>query len=258
MIPYKLNPLGISVNENLPLTFTAETAGSTVYLKKTTGSPTVSGLHYRLGKSGTWLAYTIGNTITLTNVGDCVQFWNSADALSTGSSHYVQFVMTGSISASGTIKSMLNFSSVCKFGSFYRLFRDCTSLLNVPDINYFSVVEALAFADCFRSCSNMTGNLILNNTVLDGENCYLSSFYGTALNSAELRQTQLSTGCFAYMFYGCSALNSVEVAFTEWLSGATTSWMAAVSGSGAFTKPTALADTRGTSNIPTGWTVVNK
>ena len=74
MIPSKLNPMGINLTENLPLTLTAQQANSTVKLTAT-GSPTVSGLHYRLGKSGLWIPYTIGYTITLAHIGDCVQFW---------------------------------------------------------------------------------------------------------------------------------------------------------------------------------------
>ena len=54
------------------LTLTAEQAGSTVVLKKS-GSPLVDGIQYKLNKGG-WQPYTIGTTITLTNVGDYVQF----------------------------------------------------------------------------------------------------------------------------------------------------------------------------------------
>ena len=230
MIPYRMNPLGITLVETIPLTLTAEQAGSTVTLNAT-GSPTVSGLHYRLGKSGLWLPYTIGTTVTLANIGDSVQFWNNADTLGSNTTNFAQFVMTGSISASGDLMSMLNFGSICKTGCFCSLFSGCTSLLSAPEISA-ATIEGLAFSNGFRGCSNLTG--------------------------AVIQATQLSTGCFAYMFYGASRLASVEVAFTEWLSGATASWMAAVSGSGTFTKPTALSDTRGTSNIPTGWTVVNK
>jgi hypothetical protein len=125
MIPYKFNPLGISKKRKyIPLTFIAQTANSTVTLTAT-GSPTVSGLHYRPGKSGLWLPYTIGTTITMANIGDSVQFWNAANTLSTSSSNYVEFVISGVTEAHGNIQSMVNWLDYAPDYCFYRLFRNC-------------------------------------------------------------------------------------------------------------------------------------
>lgn len=256
MLPYKMNPLGISVSENIPLTFTAEQENSTVTLNKT-GSPTVSGLHYRLGKSGLWLPYTPETTITLTNTGDSVQFWNSVDSLNLGNSHRVQFAMTGAISASGTIQSLLNFGKVCKSNSFYQLFGSCTSLLSAPELTA-ETIEGLGMANTFRGCGNMTGTVILQATTFTGESSCLAAFYATGISGIELKATQLATGCLAYAFYGSSSLSRVEVAFTEWLSGATTGWMTSTAAGGTFVKPAALPNSPGTSGIPSGWTIIDK
>jgi len=59
------------------------------------------------------------------------------------------------------------------------------------------------------------------------------------------------------MFGYCSKLVSINVSFTSW-ARATSVWVSGVASSGTFTKPTALAETYGIDNIPTGWTVVNK
>ena len=104
-----------------PLTLTAEEAGSTVKLTKQ-GSPTVDGVQYRIGTSGGWSPYTIDTTLTLTNVGDCVQFQNTLETLGTGDSNFVQFVMTGKIAASGNCMSMLNFSDKMTAYAFIYLF----------------------------------------------------------------------------------------------------------------------------------------
>ena len=231
MIPYRLNPLGITVNENLPLTLTAEQANSTVKLTAT-GSPTVSGLHYRLGKSGEWLAYTIGNTITLANIGDSVQFWNSADTLSNSASNYVQFVMTGIVNASGTVQSLLNFSDICPTFSFFRLFRDCVSMTSAPKLS----------------------------AAILGTYSYYGTFYGcTSLTEIILPAKNLSNYCYYGIVQRCTNVSTVRVYFTAWdPSNATTSWLGSVAASGTFIKPAALPEEYGTDRIPSGWTVVNK
>jgi hypothetical protein len=58
------------------------------------------------------------------------------------------------------------------------------------------------------------------------------------------------------MFQNCTALSSVEVAFTAWMTG-TAEWLNNVAASGTFTCPAQLPDTRGASGIPTGWTRVD-
>ena len=114
-----------------PLTFTAEKAYSSVQLTKS-GSPTVEGVQYRIGTSGGWSQYTIDTEITLTNVGDCVQFQNTLETLGTSSSDYAKFVMTGKIAASGNCMSMLNFSKSVSAFAFYRLFNGSHALVSAP------------------------------------------------------------------------------------------------------------------------------
>ena len=81
----------------------------------------------------------------------------------------------------------------------------------------------------------------------------------TSLTTApELPATTLASECYRAMFQGCSNLASINVSFTAWEpTNATTGWVNGVAASGTFTCPAELPDTRGTSNIPTGWTVVN-
>lgn len=74
-----------------------------------------------------------------------------------------------------------------------------------------------------------------------------------------LPATTLTADCYKTMFYNCASLSSVDVNFTQWNpSGATNGWLNGVASEGAFTCPAALPDTRGASNIPTGWTKVDK
>ena len=58
-----------------PLTFTAEEAGSTVKMfKSSSEAPTVYLETSRTGKDGSWSSYNVGDEITLKNVGDKVYF----------------------------------------------------------------------------------------------------------------------------------------------------------------------------------------
>lgn len=82
-------------------------------------------------------------------------------------------------------------------------------------------------------------------------------FYGcTSLTTAPaLPATTLANHCYDYMFVGCTSLSSIEVAFTTWTSGTTGDWLYDVAASGIFTCPSTLSVIRGSSNIPTNWTV---
>ena len=88
--------------------------------------------------------------------------------------------------------------------------------------------------------------------------CYNSMFSGcTGLTSApELPATTLATDCYNSMFGRCTHLSLIKVNFTAW-EGKTNGWVSGVASTGTFYKPTALTEEYGTSEIPTGWTVVN-
>ena len=259
MIPYRMNPLGISMNEILPLTLTALSAGSTVTLNAN-GSPTVSGLHYRLGKSGTWLSYTPGSTITLAAVGDSVQFWNSAETLSSSAVNYVKFAMNGQISAKGNVQSLLNWIDYCKSLCFHRLFEDCSAMVTPPDFPALTL-DTSCYNRTFTGCSGLTALPYLPASVL-AVNCYYQFCNGcSSITQAIIKGTgTLPSQSCRRMFYGCSALNRIEVNFTNWngANNATTEWVSGVAASGTFIKPTALPEEYGVDRIPTGWTVVNK
>ena len=58
------------------------------------------------------------------------------------------------------------------------------------------------------------------------------------------------------MFYGCSNLKSINVAFTDWGDGsATPDWVADVAAKGNFECPEGLEVRYGDSFIPSGWRV---
>ena len=260
MIPFAMNPMGRSRNGGsggvVPLTLTAVTAGATVRLDAI-GSPTVSGLQYRTG-AGEWSSYTPGTTITLANVGDYVQFQNTENTLSTGTSNYVQFAMTGTVAGSGNIQSMLNYSDACQAYCYYYMFYGCTGLTTAPELPATTLAN-MCYYNMFRGCTGLTTAPDLPATTL-ATSCYRYMFYNcTGLTTApDLPATTLAASCYYGMFYGCTNLNSVTVRLTSWTDTSyTNNWLYGVSASGTFTCPAGLTvPERSASGVPAGWTIV--
>jgi len=68
----------------------------------------------------------------------------------------------------------------------------------------------------------------------------------------------LAEYCYAYMFDGCSSLNSITCAATSFLdSSCTFMWLSNVAASGTFTTPSSTDWSRGRDGIPSGWTRVD-
>ena len=142
------------------------------------------------------------------------------------------------------------------------MFYQCTYLTTPP------VLPATTLAnncyDTMFGSSGLTSAPALPATNLE-QSCYASMFSGcTNLTSGpDLPATTMAKWCYQKMFLG-STVSSVKVYFTVWDDSiySTSNWFQFDSvQSGTFYCPSALGDdstiTRGISNCPTGWTVVN-
>ena len=257
---YTLKYLGKSIPANC-LCFTAEADSSSVTLNQE-GTPTISkNLYYSLtGRDKN--AYTCGTTISL-NKGDKLYMWSDdSNALSeNGALVYKKFAMTGAISASGDIQSLLNGSDTAPKYAFINLFRDCASLTSIKDLLFSpNTLNRGSYEYMFRGCTSLTTAPKLPAMNL-GEYCYYYMFYGcTSLTTApELPATTLVKNCYYYMFYGCSSLNYIKAMFITSpgsTSNVTTYWVDGVSSSGTFVKNIdATWSLTGVNGIPTGWVV---
>lgn len=138
------------------LCFKAEQAGSTLKIVKI-GSPQDVSLEYSTDKT-VWEPYSIGNLITLSNIGDRVYFRGVNSKFASNASAFHQFVMTGLISASGNIMTIFDGTGqATSFSASYSMpymFSRCTSLLSAPDILVNSLrTESLTCA--FANCTNL-------------------------------------------------------------------------------------------------------
>ena len=119
---------------------------------------------------------------------------------------YKQFVMTGSIVASGSIMSLLNFSTTLTDYAFYCLFKACTSLTIAPELPA-TTLAGNCYRSMFQACTSLTQAPALPATTLQ-LSCYQSMFREcTSLTTApELPATTSATNCYFWMFYSCTSL----------------------------------------------------
>lgn len=115
----------------------------------------------------------------------------------------------------------------------------------------------------FYGCSNLTAAPEIHVSASNYQDTFSYMFTNcTGMLSAKLDlQSGNATRLMTSMYQGCSSLTAIECPqLTAWPSQ-TTNWVNGVAAAGTFTCPTALGTnetiTRGTSNCPAGWTVVN-
>ena len=263
------------------LTLTATEDNSSVALTKV---GTLSYI-YEVNTGSGWEGYTFGTVINL-NAGQSCKWRCKTHPKWQDESYYVQFVMTGTIEASGNCNSMLSsdFESETSLSGydyvFYKLFYDCTSLTKAPLLpaktleyqcytSMFSGCTSLTkapllpattipsncYTNMFRGCTSLTKAPLLPATTLSN-NCYVRMFSGcTSLTKAPLLPaTTLSTNCYYGMFGGCSSLTEASIAATTTATGALTDWLDGVSASGTvYADPSLTLPTDSASGIPSGW-----
>ena len=202
-----------------PLTLTALADNSSVKLMK---SGTLSNT-FEVNTGNGWSAYTFGDVINL-NEGDQCQWRCSSHPDTQSTSNYVQFVMTGSIAASGNCNSMLdgtNFRTMTSLEgykyAFYMLFRSCTVLMRAPALPATTLAE-YCYNGMFYNCTSLTQAPALPATEL-ASYCYQGMFHScTSLVNAPqtLPATTLRRACYNVMFQGCTSLvNAPEMSFTN-------------------------------------------
>ena len=178
---------------------------------------------------------------------------NSADFQST---KYIKFTISDSASVSGNIMTLINaenppltipydyslakiFTDVdasgqhsyiihasdlqlpateLKNGCYESLFEGCTKLMDAPQLGNITTIPSFAFKRMFKSCSSLTvAPEFAAVTEIENDGCY-EMFYGctSLVDAPTLTATTIAKDCYYCMFYNCSALRSMHVAFTSW------------------------------------------
>ena len=187
------------------LCFTS-TGDSTVAMAQE-GTPNKSAnkvIQYRLN-NGQWQNWNL-SAVTLAD-GDKMYLKSDDEIpISEAQATYKMFVMSGSIAASGNIMSLVNFSDTLTDYAFYRMFRECTSLTQAPELPA-TTLSRRCYNEMFIRCSSLTQAPVLPATTLASE-CYMFMFSGcTSLTTAPaLPANRLTYMCYYNMFKGCTLL----------------------------------------------------
>ena len=268
------------------LTFTAEEDGSTFGIINEGGNN--PDIQYSLDGGETWTALAAGDTITLAHKGDkALLRGNNPEGFSKSRDQYSTFRMTGKVSASGSVMSLIDgtgLSTEIPNGyCFCRLFRNCTSLTQAPELPATSLT-IYCYDAMFLGCTSLTQVPTLPATTLanfcyDGmfarctsltqapelpvttlvSGCYYSMFSDckSLTQAPALPATTLADSCYMYMFSGCASLYEIHVSFDDWLDGnnSTAYWVENVAPSGTFICLENLPLEYGVNRIPLGWRV---
>lgn len=138
------------------LCFTANTANSTVQLTKN-GSPTSVTLETTTDWLN-WTTYTIGDTITLSNVWDKVYRRNTSETdtgFSLSSADYYKFVTTWSLACSWDVNYLLNKTSTTTVSDycFIGLFQE--SDITTPPAIPATTLGQYCYQQMFASCASL-------------------------------------------------------------------------------------------------------
>ena len=205
------------------------------------GSAPALNLLYSSG--GEWQTYTVGDTITLSNVGDYVAFkatsqGNASTSSTSSGSNRNQFEMSGSVACSGSIQYLLTENADVPTTAlpdrcFYALFQNCTALTSAPDLPA-PIMSTGCYSNLFEGCTSLTKAPFLPAT------------------------SRVANWCYQYMYSYCSSLNEISLAYTGMFNPGSApfqGWVDGVPATGTFYY-NGSDTSRGTSAIPSGWTVV--
>lgn len=145
------------------------------------------------------------------------------------------------------------------------MFQGCTGLTAAPELPA-TALPSYCYTYMFRDCTSLiTGPSVIPATSI-GLNCCYAMFQGCTNLALAPRLTYNgefgTTACYSYMFNGCSNLSYIYCLGYPSASsaqGGTTNWVTGVEEIGTFVTPAATQSRyyRGTSGIPTGWTIQN-
>ena len=142
-------------------------------------------------------------------------------------------------------------------GCYASMFAYCSSLTTAPELPATTLADG-CYDSMFGNCTGLTSAPELPATTL-ADGCYNGMFKScySLTTAPELPATTLADGCYFGIFYDCTSLNYIKCLATNIsASYCTGDWVDSVASSGTFIKnPNMSSWTRGTSGIPTGWTV---
>lgn len=163
----------------------------------------------------TWETLSPGTVINLGQNKYIYLKGNNTSGISTSSSNYMHFNLTGQVLASGNVNSLLdnadgNTITTIPTYCYYKLFIGCNALLSAPLLPA-NTVGSSCYRGMFKDCTNLISVPKLPATNL-GAYCYLSMFNGCSsiITTQELPAIILSQNCYQSMYMNCTSLTEVK------------------------------------------------
>ena len=180
-----------------------------------TASLSTNACEYCVDGDGNWKTLSAGTATQSINSGQTLSFRGNLTPVT--SNGIGTFTISKKCNLKGNCMSMLfgdeaadNFSLSGKSFAFYRLFYNCTNIVNVSS-NFLpaTTLASTCYSNMFYGCAALTTAPELPATTF-ANSCYNSMFrYCTSLTTApELPATTLANNCYEYMFYGCTSLRT--------------------------------------------------
>lgn len=228
--------------EFIPLTFEAMEAGAKVKFTLYSNAIGSGKVQYSIDEGETWTDYTSNDEITLSNVGDKVQFksnnissyatsggWNKSSYFNVSKKCYVYGNILSLVNYNKTLSGSFNFAYLFMSCQMYNhdskklvlpattltkscysnMFIGCEQLTVAPDLPATTLAES-CYEGMFDSCSRLTAVPNLPATTL-AEHCYHGMFFRciSLTTAPTLPATTLATGCYRLMFGECYNLITV-------------------------------------------------
>ncbi len=177
-------------------------------------SPYSYDLEYSLD-GNTWTTYTIGRTISLSNIGDSVMFRGNNISISRSDSAYCQFQFGDTVEVSGNIMTLVDktgkSTTIPNDYCFAYLFKNCSTMVSAPRLPATNLKD-YCYEGLFQTCSGLTTAPILPATTM-AIRCYRYMFMDcSSLETApSLPARNLAMECYSNMFRCCSTLTIAPV-----------------------------------------------
>jgi hypothetical protein len=211
----------------------------------------------------TWTTLAANTNTPSVNKGQKIHF--RGNLTPTTSAGIGTFTISKKCNILGNAMSMLfgdnassNLSLSGKNYAFYKLFYNCTNIVNVnPDLLPATTLSQSCYRSMFQGCTSLVKAPELPARTLQSY-CYYYMFYGCSslTVSPVLYGSTLVSYCYGYMFANCSKLNTITALFSTTPSSSYTgNWVSGVASSGTFYKNPNLTTTLPNAHyaVPAGW-----
>ena len=179
-----------------------------------------------------WVKLNAGNETMPVEFGQILSF--RGELTPNSSSGIGTFTISKKCNLKGNCMSLLfgdnaanNFSLSGKSYAFYKLFYNCTNIVNV-DSNFLpaTTLAFRCYLDIFNGCTSLIQAPELPATTLAGS-CYYGMFRNctSLVNAPVLPATTLAGSCYYFMFGGCTSLVNAPVLPATTLASSCYSWM---------------------------------